>query len=554
MVRLEGVYTIVHADPPVGHGTHDHDHGRYDEWLTADDGRQLRLRFNRRHHLQPNQRVSIVGWITGDTVTVDAVEGQAAPPAAQSVGDLRALVIAVHWSTPGTRTADEIADQIFRVDDAWYREVSYGQTSLSGAVTPWLQIERSDCDNSYYTLASRAIAAAEAAGYATDSYDRLMFYMNASCNYGGLGEVGGRLSWIPAAYMDTRVTVHELGHNHGLWHSNIVTCYDGASLQTAFGGSCSSSEYGDTFDAMGYGFSGQGHFNVVQKDILGWLDGWGDKLWVSSGAHTATLAPVEQPSGLRSLQLSTPTRQYEVEYRQPQGVDSFMSSYRGATGGVLVHLADPYIYGTALLDMTPRSSGWFSDAALPSGARWNDPDNTFTLSVGPVTATGAQVRVTYPATQPPCTIIGTPGADTLTGTASDDVICGYAGDDMIVGGGGNDWIVGGLGIDKAGYGSSPGPVTVALSNGRASGHGKDVLTGIERVDGSPYADRISGTSGTNLLAGGGGNDTVMGYGGDDVLYGGTGSDHLDGGGGTDRCDGGSGKDTSVTCETRVAIP
>src|SRR5262249_62060378 len=58
---------------------------------------------------------------------------------------------------------------------------------------------------------------------------------------------------------------HELGHNLGLYHSHRLVC-DGVPV----GPNCTSAEYGDPFDVMGY--ADLLHFNAVQKELLGWLN------------------------------------------------------------------------------------------------------------------------------------------------------------------------------------------------------------------------------------------------------------------------------------------
>ena len=152
------------------------------------------------------------------------------------------------------------------------------------------------------------------------------------------------------------------------------------------------------------------------------------------------------------------------------------------------------------------------------------------------------------------TIVGTPGNDTLNGTIGDDVIVAGAGDDVVYGLGGNDLICGGTGNDilyggpgndriDAGpdsntlfgglgddqligpgyddlvkYIDAPGPVTVDLAAGTATGEGNDTLSGIEGVKGSGYDDHIYGDDGDNYFDGYYGNDYIDGRGGSDSLF------------------------------------
>ncbi|MDQ1195402.1 cadherin domain-containing protein [Agrobacterium sp. SORGH_AS 787] len=126
-------------------------------------------------------------------------------------------------------------------------------------------------------------------------------------------------------------------------------------------------------------------------------------------------------------------------------------------------------------------------------------------------------------------VIGSAFADTLTGNAAANVLTGGSGDDVLIGLGGADSLVGGAGIDTADYSASASGVTVNLTNnqnfgGDAAG---DVLSGIENVTGSAFADVLTGDAGANLLKGDAGDDVLAGLGGADILDGGAGSNTAD---------------------------
>lgn len=174
------------------------------------------------------------------------------------------------------------------------------------------------------------------------------------------------------------------------------------------------------------------------------------------------------------------------------------------------------------------------------------------------------------------TIVGTAGADVLTGTDGPDVIAGLAGPDRIDGGGGDDLVCGGDGADRlvggegddtllAGaaryisdrggdgyrpdlleggpgddvldigprepnadsgdvtgtlrYDRAPGPVSVDLGAGTASGEGEDSIvprSGI-RLVGSRFDDVLRGGPLAEEILAGAGADTVHGEAGDDRL-------------------------------------
>ncbi|WP_088285346.1 calcium-binding protein [Ideonella sp. A 288] len=109
----------------------------------------------------------------------------------------------------------------------------------------------------------------------------------------------------------------------------------------------------------------------------------------------------------------------------------------------------------------------------------------------------------------------------LTGGAFADSLSGADGEDTLAGNAGNDTLDGGAepsgGIDFADYRSAPVGVTVNLANGTATGHGTDVLIGIEGVFGSPGNDSVVGSGPLTFFQLGAGNDTVTGNGAFDII-------------------------------------
>jgi Ca2+-binding RTX toxin-like protein len=123
-------------------------------------------------------------------------------------------------------------------------------------------------------------------------------------------------------------------------------------------------------------------------------------------------------------------------------------------------------------------------------------------------------------------VLGTIYADSLTGGGAAETLNGRTGNDNISGGGGDDTLVGGFGIDWARYSFAPGPVSVDLAAGIATGAaGQDTLSEFENVIGSlTYGDTLSGDGLANVLQGWAGDDVLRGRGGDDTLDGGAGLD------------------------------
>ena len=119
-------------------------------------------------------------------------------------------------------------------------------------------------------------------------------------------------------------------------------------------------------------------------------------------------------------------------------------------------------------------------------------------------------------------------------------------------------------VDTADYSASNAGVTVDLAAGTGTGgHAEgDTLSGIERLDGSNFADTLTGSgsddtifgnAGDDTIDGGAGVDTIDGGEGDDILRGGAGADILTGGAGLDTVDySGSAQSVFINLETRSA--
>jgi Ca2+-binding RTX toxin-like protein len=153
--------------------------------------------------------------------------------------------------------------------------------------------------------------------------------------------------------------------------------------------------------------------------------------------------------------------------------------------------------------------------------------------------------------------------DVLTGNGASNHLIGLDGDDTLIGGAGNDTLVSGAGADRvdggtgtrdlADYSGSTAWVNVDLTKqdgvtaqtgGGADNHAEgDILTGIEDVNGSAFADSILGNAAANVLYGYAGDDTIFGGGSYDTIHGGDGDDWIDGGSHEDSLFGGAGNDT-----------
>lgn len=179
---------------------------------------------------------------------------------AADVGDEQVLVVLATWG-PQPFAPDDVSSS-FAEAARFYDKSSFHQLKLGADVTPWLPAftapvpcPEDEGDHVPATFSSRPDAAAAAAGYRVESYDRVMYVTaRMACNWDGLG-VGHQI--VLNADRNWNDMVHELGHTYGLAHARRETCRG-----------CSKEEYGDPFSPMGHG---QLDFSAYEKLQMGWL-------------------------------------------------------------------------------------------------------------------------------------------------------------------------------------------------------------------------------------------------------------------------------------------
>lgn len=324
---------------------------------------------------------------------------------------------------------------------SYFNEVSFGKMEIEGknAVTGdvygWTTVPYDNTTCSYNTWAS---AARQQLGVSMNGYNTIvyMFPSTPACPWAGLGTVGGSpgYSFINSSNpnLNLGTTSHELGHNFGMYHAGLYSCYEnGVKVPVSHAANCSTSEYGDIYDVMGSS-SYRRHFSVYHKGqaTTNWLN-TANTYTVNPTTNptgTYTIVPQEQATdtGIQSLRiprtvLSTGavTDYYYVELRKPFGFDTF-STTDTAPNGVLIRIAPAYTSGqiSKLIDTNP-TTGTASDSSLTVGKTFTDPYNGISITTLGVTPTSAKVQVTFsnagcvPATPSmtinPATQSGSPG-------------------------------------------------------------------------------------------------------------------------------------------------
>jgi hypothetical protein len=238
--------------------------------------------------------------------------------------------------------------------------------------------------------------------------------LNSTCTQGEATTAGNPSeAWLNGD-ITLRNVAHEFGHNLGLFHSHNLDC--GANVIGTVGAGCTVYNYGDSYDTMG--FTGNYHFNAVQKERLGWL-GYGPApaLTTVQSSGTYTIEPFETASTggakalkiLKSIDATTGVRTwYYLEFRQALGFDRALATAIGANtqNGVVVHLGtDNDLDSSEVLNMTPLSSSmWdWNDIALVVGKSYTDSVAGVTMTPVAASSTGIAVSITLANPPPVCT-------------------------------------------------------------------------------------------------------------------------------------------------------
>ncbi len=340
--------------------------------------------------------------------------------ATNTFGEQNVLVLLVNFQNDTRQpfTIQQANDLVFNTSNAtsvanYYREASYQQTWITGSTFGYftLPINSGDCDGS--TTASAARQAATNAGINLAAYNKFVYvYPNMSgCSYTGRGEIGGDELWINGS-MYLRTLTHELGHTFGLYHARSMDC--GAQV---IGGTCTTNEYGNVADAMGYtGVTAQ--FDAFQKERLGWMNyGSSPPIATVQASGDYFITPNSaQDSGTKALKiLRSNGTYYYVELRRLMGFDSTLSSL--LVNGVVVTLNQPAApRENYQLDMTPETTFW-SDSSLAVGKSYTDSTGGFTITTVSVDNSGAVVNVAFGSAPPASCTLANPSISVTPATS-----------------------------------------------------------------------------------------------------------------------------------------
>jgi hypothetical protein len=315
---------------------------------------------------------------------------------------LRLLLVKVETPEGVVQASDEAILAVLEDVDAYYREVSYQNLRLVGVEHPERPIDivgpfsvglsaTGFYDDDIIALAEAALADA---GVNQLVYDQTIFVVPDQF---GNRTPGGYTSgwangvdkvWLRAVSIGRPGAIgHEIGHNlpPGLGHANLLKCA-GPQPYDAFYSGCTTVEYLDSFDAMGWSEM-RGQMSAYNREQVGFFSPANIREVTQSGRYW--LPPIERPSaGPLALKVRRAAGEWVyLEYRQPLGYDaSVLGFLPGASDGVQIRTT---FFGgsTALI----RPNGAFS---LAPGASYDAGSFTVTTlwSVDGATMVDIQFR------------------------------------------------------------------------------------------------------------------------------------------------------------------
>jgi hypothetical protein len=385
---------------------------------TLESGRQETVVRPTELAAEPGDRVVVTGEVRDDRL-VGTVEATAASQsAAIPAGARKTAVLLITPSGSAGPWSQELArSEVFtgaNSASSFFEEESYGAFSLTGKlredgdVFGWFSVDASTPGCPYLEWQSKAKEAAADAGIDLSGYQHLIYMMpfqglQGPCSWFGIAALNSDWVMINGDF-GMKIVAHELGHNLGLLHAGSWTCTSGG-VRVQISDNCTTTEYGDPFDAMGS--TAARHNNGWNLAKLGILTPENVETIESSGTYSmhSALHPTAEPTVLRIPHERTidgdVTSWYYLEVREKGGV--FENVMDPSMTGVSIRIAPNPSFSpeTLLLDANPATTT-FEDAPLGAGRTFDagGPVQITTLSAGGGSATVSVELDEEPPTAP----------------------------------------------------------------------------------------------------------------------------------------------------------
>lgn len=362
-----------------------------------------------------------------------------------NIGPLSDLVIAGNFgggSTPYTLSQIQSYYNGMPGSDlaSYITENSQGKASLNATFVGVFDESTISCSSNPGALQKALNDILVAQGYGTydtvgnfiaTNYHRITQINNCGGGSYASGQPGGSSSfYITMSYLNRYTLIHEFAHTLGgfLEHGSYLDCAPqviAPLVSNSFPESqtCGAAEYQDIYDVLGGGsVNATGHLSTYHKIEAGWLDTSQVTTVSTPGTTTYTLNPYEPGNGLVALKIprSNTNGYYTVEFRQPTGIDSYITNasncqHCNAAQGALIRLSGiniPYVDNTvgsdsSIIDNSPNSftnagSYWpnddGNDGALLPGQTFTDSQFGITIKTISASSSGLTVQVTLAST------------------------------------------------------------------------------------------------------------------------------------------------------------
>lgn len=327
-------------------------------------------------------------------------------------------VIPLQWPGATWKTSDRtMANTIVSKLTPWWRAQSANQEALSVRFTSVLDVSSvngvGQCD--FYAMSDVAVAFAKEKGLYDNSNHLMMTFTgeNQDCSFGGLGEVGGKLTWTYTSPNYEGIWAHELGHNLGLPHANACN----AGVAMTYLKACEEVEYGDVTSTMGMA-GPSGFYSPTFLASIGWLPEANRAVWAGTSATYSLNRPDRSDLGVTAINIPATDgvlgdNSFWVQYN-PNDLTYVTDPNRAVHGGLVItyepskefaehRISLGGVLGSPtstsyLCDLTPPTTtlngiDYATDPRLLPLRSWTDPRNRFKITLASVDGTTAAVQI-----------------------------------------------------------------------------------------------------------------------------------------------------------------